>query len=51
MLDKLQAVGSALRQRRRLVIPHHGRRRDQTGEGEISPQRLIHYRDNWYLDA
>ena len=20
-------------------------------EREVSPQRLVHYRDNWYLDA
>jgi predicted DNA-binding transcriptional regulator YafY len=25
--------------------------RDTTEEREISPQRLIHYRENWYLDA
>ena len=23
----------------------------QTTEREVSPQRLVHYRDNWYLDA
>lgn len=46
-----QAVGSALLSRRRLVIVYHGRGRDETQEREVSPQRLIHYRDNWYLDA
>ena len=46
-----QAIGSALLQRRRLVIMYHGRGRDLTLEREVSPQRLIHYRDNWYLDA
>ena len=50
-LPHFQAVGSALLQRRRLVIHYHGRGRDQTEEREVSPQRLIHYRDNWYLDA
>ena len=50
-LPHFQAVGSALLQRRRLVIHYHGRGRDQTEEREISPQRLIHYRDNWYLDG
>lgn len=46
-----QAVGSALLQRRRLVIDYHGRGRNERREREVSPQRLIHYRDNWYLDA
>ena len=46
-----QAVGSALLRRRRLVIGYHGRGRNVRGEREVSPQRLIHYRDNWYLDA
>lgn len=46
-----QAVGSALLRRRRLVIDYHGRGRNVRYEREVSPQRLIHYRDNWYLDA
>ena len=50
-LPHFQAVGSALLQRRRLVIEYHGRSSDATSEREVSPQRLIHYRDNWYLDA
>jgi len=25
--------------------------RPQPGVGQLSPQRLVHYRDNWYLDA
>ena len=50
-LPHFQAVGSALLQRKRLVIEYHGRSRDQSSEREVSPQRLIHYRDNWYLDA
>ena len=50
-LPHFQAVGSALLQRKRLVIDYHGRGRDLTQQREVSPQRLIHYRDNWYLDA
>lgn len=46
-----QAVGSALLRRQRLQINYHGRSRNQTEDREVSPQRLIHYRDNWYLDA
>lgn len=50
-LPHFQAVGTALLRRQRLVISYHGRSRDQASEREVSPQRLIHYRDNWYLDA
>ena len=46
-----QAVGSALLRRQRLQIEYHGRGRDLVQAREVSPQRLIHYRDNWYLDA
>lgn len=50
-LDAFQRVGSALLQRRRLVIKYHARGTDRESRREISPQRLIHYRHNWYLDA
>lgn len=46
-----QTVAGALLQRNSLHIDYHGRGNDQTSSREISPQRLIHYRDNWYLDA
>lgn len=50
-LPHFQAVGSALLRRRRLVIDYQGRGSGETRQREVSPQRLIHYRDNWYLDA
>jgi predicted DNA-binding transcriptional regulator YafY len=46
-----QTVAGAVLQRKRLSIQYYNRDRDQTGTREISPQRLTHYRDNWYLDA
>ena len=46
-----QAVGSALLRRQRLHIHYHGRGSNAQAWREVSPQRLIHYRDNWYLDA
>lgn len=46
-----KTVAGALLQRQRLQIAYHGRGRNQTSSREISPQRLVHYRDNWYLDA
>ncbi len=50
-LPHFQAVGTALLRRQRLHISYHGRGRDERRERDVSPQRLIHYRDNWYLDA
>ena len=46
-----QTAAGAVLQRKRLSIEYYNRERDQTGTREISPQRLTHYRDNWYLDA
>jgi predicted DNA-binding transcriptional regulator YafY len=44
------AAGALLR-RKRLRIRHYNRTEDRETEREVSPQRLVHYRDNWYLDA
>ncbi len=41
----------ALLERRRIEIDAWNRGRDETNTRTISPQRLVHYRDNWYLDA
>ncbi|MGH9908751.1 MAG: helix-turn-helix transcriptional regulator [Pyrinomonadaceae bacterium] len=29
----------------------YARSRDEVAKREVSPQRLVHYHDNWYLDA
>lgn len=44
-------VASALVRRRRLAVRYHARERDEETTRELSPQRLTHYRDRWYLDA
>lgn len=41
----------ALLERKRIEIDAWNRGRNETNTRTISPQRLIHYRDNWYLDA
>jgi len=46
-----QAISTALLSRSRLSIRHYRRARDESLDREISPQRLVYYRDNWYLDA
>lgn len=50
-LAHFENIGSALLRRKRLAIRYYARGRDQESEREISPQRLVHYRENWYLDA
>lgn len=50
-LPHFQTVGSALLRRKRLHLRYQGRTRDVADEREVSPQRLVHYRENWYLDA
>ncbi len=44
-------IAGALAARRRLLITYYSRGQDAHSERELSPQRLTHYRDNWYLDA
>ena len=50
-LPHFQAVGSALLRRQRMILQYRSRSRADLTEREVSPQRLVHYRDNWYLDA
>ena len=44
-------VAGAVLRRTRLWIRHYNRKDDRETEREVSPQRLVHYRGNWYLDA
>ncbi|MCX7815743.1 MAG: WYL domain-containing protein [Tepidimonas ignava] len=44
-------VARALMERQRAEVDVYSRARDCVDVRIISPQRLIHYRDNWYLDA
>jgi predicted DNA-binding transcriptional regulator YafY len=46
-----QHVAQAVLARRQLRILYHGRQRDETTERIVSPQRLVCYRGNWYLDT
>lgn len=50
-LAHFEKVGSALLRRKRLSIRYFARGRGEDSERQISPQRLVHYRENWYLDA
>lgn len=46
-----EVVGHALVSRRRLEFAYFTRSRNAHGLREVSPQRLVHYRNAWYLDA
>jgi predicted DNA-binding transcriptional regulator YafY len=44
-------LASAVLGRTRLKIKYYNRTRDQETQREVSPQRLVYYRANWYLDG
>lgn len=46
-----ELLGEALVRRRRLHLRYLTRARGEVGERDISPQRLVHYRHTWYVDA
>lgn len=50
-LEYFAAIGSALLRRKRLYVRYYAKSSDEVSEREVSPQRLVHYRENWYLDA
>jgi proteasome accessory factor C len=44
-------VTRALVERKQLLFEYRARTTHEDAKRKVSPQRLIHYRDNWYLDA
>jgi len=46
-----ERVAESLLKRRRLRMRYLTRGRRERSEREVSPQRLVHYRNTWYLDA
>jgi predicted DNA-binding transcriptional regulator YafY len=46
-----RTVAGAVLERKRLGFGYRARSTDAETERTVSPQRLTHYRDNWYLDA
>jgi predicted DNA-binding transcriptional regulator YafY len=49
--EVFETLSFALLNRRRLRIRHLRRQSGEESERVVSPQRLVHYRYNWYLDA
>lgn len=46
-----ELFGDALLKRRRVHMRYQSRGRQEATERDVSPQRLVHYRSTWYLDA
>lgn len=49
--EYFQSITHALVMRKRLEVNHFARQTGKSTERQVSPQRLVYYRDNWYLDA
>jgi predicted DNA-binding transcriptional regulator YafY len=50
-LKAFEVVAKATLERRQLRMVHLNRRTAQSVARTVSPQQLVHYRDNWYVDA
>lgn len=46
-----ELLGGALMRRRRVWLRYFKRSDRRESEREVSPQRLVHYRNTWYLDG
>jgi predicted DNA-binding transcriptional regulator YafY len=44
-------IAQALLERKRIEMDAWNRERNEVNTRTISPQRIVHYRDNWYVDA
>jgi predicted DNA-binding transcriptional regulator YafY len=49
--EYFQDLCQALLSRKCVDMTYYSRPMDSSSERRVSPQRLIYYRDNWYLDA
>lgn len=50
-LKCFELIAKATLERKKIKINHFNRQTGKTVERIISPQQLIHYRENWYVDA
>ena len=46
-----ELIGTAITQRQRVQMTYYVRSRREETERTVSPQRLVHWRNTWYLDA
>jgi predicted DNA-binding transcriptional regulator YafY len=50
-LDHFETCATAVLSRKRLTLHHYDRYLDTETTREVSPQRLVRYKENWYLDT
>ena len=50
-VEHFEQIARATLTRQRVHIVYYARSSDETSERDVSPQRLVHYRGNWYVDA
>jgi proteasome accessory factor C len=50
-VDIFRKIADALFRKKRVKMLYSGRERDAITERWVSPQRLVYYRSNWYLDG
>ena len=48
---QFEIIASATLGRKRLKIQHYSRQSGEETERLVSPQQLVYYRDNWYVDT
>lgn len=49
--EHFESLCQALLARKRIDMTYYSRQADSSTVRQVSPQRLVYYRDNWYLDA
>jgi predicted DNA-binding transcriptional regulator YafY len=50
-LTSFETLAKATLERQQVQVEHLNRQNGETVLRDISPQQLVHYRDNWYVDA
>ena len=50
-LGHFETCSTATLSRNRLKLLHHDRHDDTLNRREVSPQRIVRYKENWYLDT
>jgi len=50
-VDAFRKIADALFRKKKIKMLYNGRERDAITERWVSPQRLVYYRNNWYLDG
>ena len=50
-LTSFETLAKATLERKQVQVEHINRQNGETLLRDISPQQLVHYRDNWYVDA